>query len=490
VTVVVRSAVDRWGREMQVMVAIAVAALVGIAIAKPSLGGLAFGSTIALGIAMVLFVLAFRRPRMAIAVLLSWLFVVGFSRRLASYSGFSTGTFDPLLAVGFTGAGFLVVAAARRGVMRDRTALGTSVLFFAAVSTVSLFNPRNGGVAGLALGLLYAVLPLCLFFVGRAFVTDAVVQRILAGLAWAGLAAALYGSFQLLVGLPSWDEAWAAQKLAEGVYSALNIGGVRPFAMFTAASEYSNVLVVATIAWVFAPQSRLRRLRVFVLPVMFYALAYQGSRTSVVVVVLALGLGLGLRLSRSVGLGIVVAGLAAIALFLLIGHATAPVNLATQQDAIEARTITGLQDPLDPRASTAQTHLVRAATGIRRAFTHPIGVGMAPVAVPTGRFSANAGVTGSEWDASNAALGAGLAGLVLFGRVIIETGRRSRRLLMRERSRRNIAVAAILAATFGSWLNSGHYFLVVVLWLLIGWVDHAASEEHDEIRTAPAFATA
>ncbi|MDQ6945559.1 MAG: hypothetical protein M3256_04640, partial [Actinomycetota bacterium] len=140
----------------------------------------------------------------------------------------------------------LVAVAAKRGALRDRTRLTTAVLVLSGLVLLSTVNPLQGGLTVGAASLLFVLVPLLWFWLGRGFVTDRLLRRIFSVTAVVAAAAAIYGLFQVYVGFPSWDASWI---VAKG-YTALAVGAsTRPFASFSNASEYVTFLAIGSVVW-------------------------------------------------------------------------------------------------------------------------------------------------------------------------------------------------------------------------------------------------
>src|SRR5262249_7889761 len=112
--------------------------------------------------------------------------------------------------------------------------------------------------------------------------------------------------------------------------------------------------------------------------------------------------------------------------------------------------------------------------------THdPLGTGVGSTTIAAQKLGSetvpandvhSSSVGGVEVDPGNAALAAGLLGLGAYVCVLIIGVRRA---YTRARSRDALALAAlgVLFATLFQWLNGGQYAVVILPWLVLGWLD-------------------
>ncbi len=213
---------------------------VGVASTSPLL----VRAAVALPVAALLVTVCLKSYRRAVVLLLIWLAVFGTIRRLLVASG-AVGDSDPLLLVAPVVLSLLVVMAARKGAFNHQTRFTTAVLLFSGLVVLAALNPLQGNIAVGAGGLLFVMVPILWFWVGRALVDDALLTRVLRVVSFLAVAAAVYGLFQTYRGFPRWDEKWLETK----GYAALFIGeSVRPFASFSSSSEYVGLLAIGTVS--------------------------------------------------------------------------------------------------------------------------------------------------------------------------------------------------------------------------------------------------
>jgi hypothetical protein len=423
-------------------------------------------------IALAFVAIGTRAPRFLMPGLIVWLASLGLLRRLAN-SVSEAGSFgDPLLLIAPAVIAVLLLAAVQAGFPRTRSALASAVLFLAIVVVVSGLNPLQGSlVVGLG-GLLLTLPPMLMFWVGRSL-CDArmleIVLRLIAGLA---LPAALYGLVQTLRGFPAWDERWILQS----GYAALNVGGVtRAFSSFSSASEYATFLGVGVVAWLaFGLRSpRLTRLPAVLgtLAVLGATLAYASARGTVILLVLSAGLMVAARCGAPLVVAVLVAvSLVALVPFVASGFAPSGDDAGSR---LLAHQVGGLADPFG-QASTLPGHLQLLLKGLRSGLSDPIGRGIGSVTIAAERFGGSS--AGTEADPSNLAVAAGLPGLGAYLVVVACGFGRAYRLAVQRRDAVSLAAMGLLGVTFLHWTNGGQYAVVLLPWLVLGWVERTGGQ--------------
>jgi hypothetical protein len=436
--------------------------LVGKAVQDPSRVRLA----VALAAIVFLTGLALRSPVAGIVALLLWLVALGMSRRLVSELAPITRT-DPLLLVSPFILVVLVAAAERRGAFRDRTPLSNGVLALSLLALLEAVNPLQGSLASGLAGLLFVLVPMLAFWVGRAYLSDSALKALLGVVAGLGVVVAVYGLAQTWLGFPSWDRRWIS-----GLgYTALTVNGViRPFATFSSASEYGVFLAVAIVVWL-TLGSRLAMLPITVaaLAVLVPALVLESARGAIVGLIATIGLIVGAYRRLSFALA---AGFAVLLLFALVfgvRHFGSTNQGSGNASALISHQVQGLSDPFNPQTSTLGAHLGELRTGLKEAFTQPAGQGVGSVTIAGSKFGGL--VKGTEIDPSNAAVALGLPGLFAYLVVLVAGMLRLYDTAARRRDGLALAALGVVAVTAGQWLNGGQYAVAVLPWLVLGWVD-------------------
>lgn len=412
-------------------------------------------------------------PSSGLLITLGWLFFLGGTRRVVSWQLVDVAR-DPLLLVGPAGLAALFARAVRAGAFRRWTGLAVLVAGFSGLCLVSLARPGPAGlVAGVA-GLLFWLVPMVWFWVGRRLVDDRLLERVILLLAVAGAVSAVYGLVKAGVGVPPWDAQW----IRDHGYVALYVGGhqeARPFGVAASAVEFGLIVALgAFLALLFAVVARRRadRLRLVLwalaLVTCCAALVVSGVRTAVAMLGITVVACLVIRLRpglRVVGGVIVLAAVAYGALWIVPAQHW---SLDGTTGSVR-RIVVGLRNPFDREDSTLLGHMDLVGRGLRAGFEEPLGEGPGATNLAGERFS---DVTrDTEFDISNGAVAFGIAGIV-FTAAILGVGMALAVVAAwRRPDLRHLAVLGVLILSFRFWWNGGHYFLSAVVWLGLGWLD-------------------
>ena len=452
---------------------VALAVVVGRSVQDPS--------RVRLSVAFVALIfligLAARSPVASLLGLFGWLVALGMTRRLVSEVAPITRT-DALLLVSPLVLLLLTADAVRHGALRDRTTLTNGVLALSGLSLLGAVNPLQGSIAGGLGGLLFVLVPMLAFWIGRAFVDDRTLRTVLKLVAALGVAAAVYGLLQTTSGFPSWDRHW----ISDVSYAALNVNGViRPFAMFSSSAEYGVFLALAIVVWLALG----RRLPVLpftlaALALLVPALVLESSRGAVIGLLVTLGLLIGARSGLSLALSAGVGALLLVALVVGLRHyGPSTYNKGTTSGALLSHQVSGLSDPLNPQTSTADIHLAMIENGVKDAFSQPAGQGLGTVTIAGAKFGGLA--KGTEADPSNVGVALGLPGLIAYLLVFITGILRVYGIARRRRDGLALAALGVVALTALQWLNGGQYAVAVLPWLVLGWADRPRMEPENTV---------
>jgi hypothetical protein len=428
-------------------------------------------------------------PRRLLYLLVVWMAVLGFTRRILTDIAPMQGN-DPLLLVGPAALSVVTLEAIRASALRNRTRLSNAVLALCLLMLVSVLNPLQGNLqTGLA-GLLFMFVPVLGFWIGRVFADDRTLKTVLGVVAAVAVGGATYGLFQTFHGFPHWDEAWI-QRVRSTDYIALGVqvydGGqwhssIRPFSTFSAASEYAIFLAVALVVWlVFGLRSRRFVVTAAAAGLIFGGIVYQASRGVIVGVVLTLVL----LIAAWRGARLWLAVLVCVGALLLLPAAAARFEpdgpVSGNSSVLVLHQIRGLSNPFDPNASTLGVHLYLLEQGLRSAIHNPVGHGVGSVSLAGHRFG---GATKStETDPSNVAVALGAPGLLAYLVVVALGFLKAYRLAVSRRDPLPLVVVGVLAVTFLQWLNGGQYAVAFLPWLALGWVDR--QNLHEDERHVP-----
>lgn len=430
----------------------------------------------ALGIATILLMLFWKSPGWAAPALLVYLSGMGGMRRwLIPAFGWSGS--DPFLLVGPLVA-FIYVAnrLLSRQLTRD-TPLARLLPWLLLMMFLQIFNPLQGGLAvGLA-GVLFTMVPILWYYVGRSVGREDVLTRVIRAVTWIAVVAAGYGLYQTFAGfLPSEIE-WA--KLNEESYGALHVTftQIRAFSFFTSAQEYAQFLTFGVvIAW--AAFLRGNRLALLPIPLLAYAIFLESSRGAVVISLVACAFLWAVQ-GRSV-----VAWMPRLALALVLAAAGLAWSLTqVQQQSLDKNTqalvehqVSGLLNPTEKKSSTAQGHLSSIWQGLLQGFKVPVGRGLGSTTIAAkfkSEGTSDAAATGTEVDLSDCFAGLGFAGGFLYLAVVIRILTEAVNHWRAERSFLSLSLLGLLIAHLGHWLHGGSYAAAMLIWFCIGAIDRA-----------------
>jgi hypothetical protein len=409
--------------------------------------------------------------RSAVYVLVAFLPALGLVRRVLTLVLGPT-HLDPLLVVAPIAIVLLAAFAISDGAAAHRSRLANAVLVLSVLAGLASVNPLQGSIGAGVVGLLFILVPLLAFWVGRSL-DDVTMRRALWLTAVAAVPAALYGLYQTFAGFPAWDVRW----IEDSGYHALYVGGtIRAFGSFSSSAEYAYFLGIGVLLLVaLGRRGGHAAVATLAAALVAVALVYESTRS---VVFAAIG-GLGLMVAARRGLPLVAA--VAAAAVVGIGVSTAVglvVPAAADPQSLIGHQVSGLANPTDSRVSTLPTHLLLIRDGITSVVAHPIGLGLGVVTIAGSKFGGSGWQT--EADPSNAAVAMGLPGLLAYVAVLVLGFRRVYALAVRRRDGLSLAVLGLLTVVSLQWLNGGQYAVAYLPWLVLGWADRASGEQVEE----------
>ena len=425
-------------------------------------------------------------PRHLLYALVVWLASLGFVRRLVSEVS-PPGDADALLLVGPVAIAVLLLVTAQEREARPRTGLANAVLALTVLVILGALNPLQGGLITGVAGLLFVLVPILAFWVGRKLCDDATLTSVMKLTGVLAIPAALYGLGQVFLGFPPWDETWIRERGYESLsVFAADVEGqaYRPFASFSAASEYAAFLGVATVIWLgYRLMTRRVALAIGVVGLIAAAIVYASSRGVVVGIAAALGLMFAARRRLPLGAAFLV-----VIAFLVVPFAVSRVVAGAVDGSsggvLVAHQLEGLSDPLDPETSTLPLHLSIVGEGVRSITAEPLGLGVGAVTLAGTKFG---GYTrGTEADISNIAVALGIPGLAAYLVFVGLAFTRTYRLAAARQEPLALVALGILTVTLLQWLNGGHYGVAFLPWLVLGWVERssATSGAHETPETS------
>ena len=441
---------------------------------------LASGNHLVLVAVMVplVFAVAWSSPRTLLLLLVVWMASLGLIRRVVTTGGSIGFSGDPTLLIGpLIILCLLLVSISGPGAFRNRTTLATVVLAMNVVALLEVVNPGQGTIMTGLGGLLFMLIPVCTFWVGRSMLDAVLMRQVLWTVAILGALTAAYGLYQVFHGFPSWDRTWLNSKS----YSSLRIQGqtVRSFGSMSSAQEYAAFLSVALMAWLGLLLDR-RNLRL-ISPIAGVALVgtalfYASVRTAlalgivgVIVTVLAFR---GLRGLTT----FIVAPLLVFVVFqgiTLVGPSGSSNSTAGSTSASVAANhqLSGLSNPTGS-GSSLSGHIHATETGMGRGLTRPFGLGVGSVTLAAGRYASNRSLNNNtEYDPGNLGVALGILGLASYFALVVLGLKTAYSTAARRRDAIGVFALGAVVATFLQWFNGDLYSVAWLVWLCLGSCD-------------------
>lgn len=411
-------------------------------------------------------------PKALLVALSVWTVLLGLVRRLIS-GLVAVDQADPLLLVAPAALGILVLIAAHRRAFKDLTALAKTVLVLNVLVVLGAFNPAQRSVTAGIAGLLFLLVPVAGFWIGRSLVvTREVLAAVVRWLVPLGAAAAVYGLLQTLNGFPRWDADWARENEA---YASLYIFAgervLRPFGTLSSAAEYAFLLAGVAVAvgasWLAGRSGRIPIAALLAL--LGAGLALAAVRTVFITLAAALALMVGARRGLGLARSAFLLALAIASVTVFASYFVPQTAPGSSAQALVEHQFSGLANPLDPAESTLLVHLTLVREGVASALDEPLGLGTSVVTLAGSRFG---GVeANTEADPSNVAVALGLPGFLVYVLLFALAVTTVYRLARHRRDWLSLTALGFLVVTSFQWLNGGHYAVTWVAWLLLGWAD-------------------
>jgi hypothetical protein len=450
-----------------------IAVLVGLII----MNEVRFAITLTVGFGLV--ALAAINIRLSILATVVYLIFLGDLRRmlipLVGWSGQ-----DPLLLIG---PAFAIVlfgyAWASRSVTLD-TPLTKWVLLLMGIMALQIFNPKQGRLIVGVAGIMFLMIPLVWFWIGRTFATPrfmkTLLYKVVVPLAFLAMLMGLYQSFY---GYLPYQLEW--YHIAG--YIALGTPGssLAPISFFSSGTEHNLFLNIALIL-LWAAGLKKNRTAFLLVPLFFIAILLSGSRGPIAKGLFMLT-GLWAIMGRSTitwitrgAMAILIAGFG---LFWSLSQVT-QMNI---NDSIEGRINRQAQEFAHaPRGSednsSAANHLGMLFWGYASALQHPLGLGLGATTKAAMKFGGTA--HSSETDLGNSFRSLGIPGGITYHIIVLLIIITGFRYWVQTRSLLALALLGVIGVTFLMWLGGGNYAVNPIIWLCIGALDrfhHSKNEE-------------
>lgn len=414
---------------------------------------------------LALLVLSLRRPQAAMLLILWWLPLMGLVRRLFDTLGVFE--LDPVLAVApVVAAGMTLLAFHRcKGSIGHSLRTSAPALLAALLGALFAVHAIVGVMPGFETDVgsaFYLLGPILWYFLGRAYLDEAAVRRLLIGSMAIGVACGLLGFYQTFVGFLPYEEEWIARKVDR--FPALYVGRfIRPFSTFANPEEWSRYMaLVGTASVAFLMGGRRARGRlVLTLAVSAAAIAVSGIRTTVFGFVVSLALVLWLMAKSRVGALVWLGALAAaVASFLWLAPVLSWREVVASRVAWMAflgHMARGIRAPLQEESFSVRLDIWRHLF-IEVVPAHPLGFGPADA---------------TESYLVTVFVGTGILGGLLFLGILGALSVHAWRLCRRRGDAILVAAVAALAGitlTSMSGNSLALYSIGPLGWALAGWV--------------------
>ncbi|TFE22640.1 hypothetical protein [Cohnella luojiensis] len=419
----------------------------------------------------ILIVFSIRKPALALYLLILYLPFLGlFRRALIPVAGWNT--LDPLVIVGPAVVLILVFKwfydkSIHREIIADDTRLFQLIRWMLLIDCIQIFNPIQGSLFTGIAGIIFYIVPIGYMILGREYIDEKKIKMIFATVFFIGVIVALYGFKQYFYGYYPFEDMWVELS----GYTALKVYGVmRPISTFTSASEYAHYLGIAiVIAWAYILRSGIvaKIFGIVGLLLLYSALFTESARGAIVTATLALviiSIVNSKKLSNKILVSLIACGV-------MTGMFFAMSKLNTENDLIY-HSVVGLTDPMGEE-STTLGHYNLMIDGFLKGFTNPLGHGLGSTTIAAGKFSGSA--VSSEVDLSNKFLATGIVGGILYLIIMIKI-----LFIAFKQANSSIVHLVILGVLFsqaGQWLNGGHYSVVGLIWIMIGYLDKNSTKK-------------
>jgi len=424
--------------------------------------------------------------RLSILAVVVYLVLLGDIRRMLVPIAGWTGT-DPLLLIGPVFVIILFAFALASKQLKFDTPLGKWGLALMAIMMLQILNPRQGGFAVGIAGVLFVMVPMLWFWVGRTFATKGLLETLLFKIvAPLSVIAALFGLYQVFVGYLPYQMAWYE------VAGYLGIGsletGLAPISFFASGTEHGNFVAIGAVI-LFCVGIRNNSSTLILVPLLLIALFLTGSRGPVVRM-LGMCVGLWAILGPTVKSWIPRGALALIVV--AVGLAWS-LTTATQSNIGPSN----VQYALDRQAaelarqdegghSSALVHLTLITHGYKSAITDPLGYGLGATSKAADKFSPTGKpVYGTETDVGDSFFTMGLPGGVIYHIMIFLIIASGFRYWIRTRSTLALTILGVLGTTFLMWLGGGQYAVSPIVWICAGALDRFNNENSIDITSVP-----
>jgi hypothetical protein len=460
------SATSAWA-----LVVVGAVGCIGVALASGTHLGLVF-----IVLPMVV-ALAWLSPRTMLSVLPVWMVMLGLVRRLTPGGGNTTFSGDPVLIIGPVILILLFFIAVNRGALEHRTRLSNVVAAFGAIALLEAANPHQPSLLTGLGGLLFILVPMLAFWIGRALLDEVLALQIVRSVAILSVLAAIYGLFQQFHGLPSWDARWTTTS----GYAALSLGNnvIRAFGSFSSAAEYAAFLSIGLVAWLALAGRRTRLfppVHLAATVTVGVALWFESERTAVFLTVLAMGVMLAARL-RLKPYGVLAGGVGAVLLLIFVGGHFGAASGGGASNVLSRHLQQGISSPFGA-GSSLPGHIKATRIGVLQAFKDPLGHGTGTITIAANRYGHSRSV-GTEFDPGNMGIAFGIFGLLVYVAFAWQAIKTAYQAAVQRADAVALFGLGVVMAMLFQWTNGDLYSVCWLIWLTLGFLDASLARRRE-----------
>ena len=442
---------------------------------------------VALAAAFLFVFIAMARVNIQAAVLAVMVYVtfVGDLRRMLIPFFTWTGR-DPLLLVGGVFAILVVAGALAARQVKFDTPLAKMMAALTGIMVLQIFNPGQGGLVVGVAGIMFVIVPILWFWVGRTYATERMVHllfyRVIVPLALVGAA---LGVYQFFYGYLPYQKLWLADNWYAGLGSPDKPAAISLFASNT---EYGNYTVIgAALLW--AAFVSKQRTAILLVPVLIATMLVTGSRGPVAKLFLAIAVIWAVQ-GRDVRTWTIRGGLALVVGLMGLGYSiTTAASMTGDEDiqknlARQAEEFTAQGRAEDDGYSSSGNHLSMMLGAYTWTLSNPLGMGLGATSQAAGKFGGNSHT--SETDLGDSFISTGIVGGALYHVIVAVILMCLVRYWLLTRRPVALALIGVLCVTFLQWQGGGQYAVSTIVWFCIGALDRL----YTDARRASALDTA
>lgn len=396
-------------------------------------------------------------------------FLLGFLRRfLPSDSLLATSgiNLDPLLLViplTFVICLFISQISVIKSKILDWSLKGLFV-----ISTLAIFNPRQGSILVGISGWIAYVIPFMFIYLGSK-ISNVEFDKILSTLKILGLLICTYGFSQVIFGYNSWDQQWFDSVTLSGEYSVVAYGTNRPFGTFSSIGEYTQGIGMAAgvVSFQYLYSKIKFREFFFYMLIFLTSASLTASRAALIITFMIALSPLLLKskvdrtskliMPRFFSVALISAWIVPWIVRLI------PTEFLGGAATLIERQAAGLGGN-SSGVTPAYVHLTQTGEAFRESINSIFGFGTGAI---SGAQRLNGGTRiNFESDIGNASYAFGIFGFIAM--LVVFYGLYSA--VINNNLNQASLVILLLLPSVNNWFNPGHYGTVWIMWLLIGYL--------------------